>query len=190
MLANRIIAGASGASGASQGSEDTFDTDSTAQYTQYSDAAATWAVSGGELVATGGTQAVFIRNSTSYANVVIEADINHAYDGGLVLRFINNSNYYLLALYDDSGANANNLKIFKRVGGTFTAIGSAVNITWTRGTSKTIRFQASGTTLTAFVDGTSVLSVTDSAIAGPGGVGMRNHTAGTQAKYQAFRWGL
>ena len=184
MLANRIIAGAS------KGYEDTFDTDSTSQYTQYSDAAATWAVSGGELVGTGGTQSVFIRNGTAYGDVAIECDINHAHDGGLALRFVDNSNYYLLTLSDDSGAApSQNLRVYKRASGSFTLLGQA-NIAWSRGTSKKIRFQASGTTLSASVDDAQVISVTDSAIAGPGGIGVRNSTAGKQAKYQAFRWGL
>lgn len=184
MLANRIIAGAS------TGYEDTFDTDSTSQYTQYSDAAATWAISGGELVATGGSQSVFIRNGTSYTDVKIEADINHAYDGGLVLRFINNSNYYLLVLNDDSTPSpTQNLRAYKKVSGTYTLL-NQTDITWARGTSKTIRFEAAGTALTASVDGVQVISVTDSALAGPGGVGMRHNTSGEQAKYQAFRWGL
>lgn len=169
--------------------EDTFAADSTASYTQYADTAASWAVSGGELVATGGVNALFIRNATSYSNIVVETDINYVYEGGLVLRFIDNSNYYLLALSDDSGNNPpQNIRLFKRVGGAFTSLGTA-GITWARGTSKTIRFQASGTTLTAYVDGASVLSVTDSSIAGPGGVGVRNHMSGEQSKYQAFRWG-
>ncbi len=171
--------------------EDTFDSDSAAQYTQYADTAGTWAISAGELVATGGQQAVFVRNGTSYADVVIEADINHAYFGGLVLRFINNSNYYLLALNDDSGQDpAKNIRLFKRAAGTFTELRNA-NITWVRGTSKVIRFRVSGTTLDAYVDGTLVFSATDSAHAGPGGVGVRNSFgASNQSKYQAFRWDI
>jgi len=168
--------------------EDTFNSDSTAQYTQFSDAPGTWAIAGGELVATGGTQSVFIRNGTSFTNVVIESDANHIHDGGLILRFIDNSNYYLLRLGDDSGPNAaQNVTLFKRVSGTFTSMGT-VNIAWARGSSKKIRLSAVGTTLAAAVDGTVLISITDSALAGPGGVGMRNNLAGQQSKYQAFRW--
>ncbi|MBC7162689.1 MAG: hypothetical protein H5U26_11375 [Immundisolibacter sp.] len=171
--------------------EDTFDTDSTSQYTQVADANATWAIASGELTATGGTQAKFIRNGTSYTDVVIEADINTAGDGGLVLRFVNSSNYYLLALYDDSGAApSQNIRIFKRVGGAYTQLAQA-NISWARGTSKTIRFRAAGTALTAFVDGQQVASATDSAHAGPGGVGLRNNAGGGNvSKFQAFRWNI
>ena len=134
--------------------EDTFAADSTASYTQYANTAGTWAVSGGELVATNGAQALFIRNGTSYTDVVIEADINHAHNGGLVLRFIDNNNYYLLALCDDSGASpTQNVQLFKRVSGTFTQIGSNINLTWARGTSKIVRFKAVGTTLSVSIDG-------------------------------------
>ena len=155
-------------------SEDTFDTDSTGSYTQYAATNASWAISGGELVGTGGNHASFIRNGTSYSDVAIEADINYIHDGGLTLRFVDNSNYYALFLSDDSGANpTSNLRLFKRVSGAFTQIGSSVNFAWTRGTSKTVRFRASGTTLTAYVDGVSVLSTTDASITGPGSVGVR-----------------
>lgn len=170
--------------------EDTFDSDTSAQYTQFADTAGTWAISGGQLVATGGAQSLFIRNGTSYTDVAIEADINHAYDGGLVLRFTNNSNYYLLVLSDDSGVSpTQNLRLYKRVSGTFTQIGGS-NITWPRGASKAVRLQASGTTISAVVDGVTAISVTDSAHAGPGGVGMRNSGSGQQTKYQAFRWDI
>ena len=180
----------SGLSAGGDPPEDTFDVDSTAQYTQYSGSPATWVISGGELVATGGSQSVFIRNGTSYADVAIEADINHAHNGGLVLRFTDVNNYYVLILSDDSGADpAKNVDLFKRVAGTFTRLTSA-NITWARGTSKTIRFHAVGTTLSANVGGVQVLTTTDSSHAGPGGVGLRNSDAGGQSKYQAFRWNI
>lgn len=186
MLANRLIGLARGVA-----NEDTFATDTTAQYTQYADASATWAIASGELTATGGIQSVFIRNGTSYIDTAIEADMDTAGDAGLVLRFVNNSNYYLLALYDDSGAApSQNIRIFKRVGGAYTQLAQA-NITWTRGTSKTIRFQAEGTNLTGFVGGISTVSATDSSISVAGGVGMRNNSGGGNvSKYQSFRWGL
>lgn len=168
---------------------DLFDTDSTASYTQYADASGAWAVSGGELVATGGTQSVFIRNGVSFQDGYVEADMNHAHDGGLVLRFQSNTSYYLLALSDDSGANpTNNFRGFVRSGATFTDISLLGNITWTRGTSKKIRFSISGTTLSVSVDGTQVASTTHSGITAAGGCGMRNNIAAQQSKYQSFSW--
>jgi len=172
-------------------SQDTFDVDSTASYTQYATTAGTWAVSGGELVATGGSGSAFIRNDTSFTDTKIECDCNWAYNGGLILRFQDVNNYYLLAMRDDSGASpSNNIQLYKRVAGTYTSL-ATVDITWTRGTSKKIRFSASGSTLRAFVDGTQVLSVTDTAFATAGGVGMRNDSGGSnQTKFQAFRWNI
>lgn len=185
MLANRMIGLARASS-----NEDAFDTDTTAQYTQVG--TGTWAISAGELVATGGANTTFIRNSTSYADVFVECDCNYAADGGLVVRFVDNNNYYLLSLRDDSGvAPSQNFRLLKRVGGTFTQLATA-DFAWTRGASKTIRFEVSGTSLQAFVGGVGQISVTDSGIAGPGGVGFRNDGGGgsQQSKYQAFRWGI
>lgn len=168
--------------------EDPFDVNSIGNYTQSSDTAATWSIASSELSGVNGAQSVFIRNGTSYADVKIECDINQAQDAGLIVRFIDNLNYYLLALSDDSGAApTQSLRIFKRVAGTYTQLAVA-DFAWARGTSKTVRFAVAGTTLSALVDGTLVLSVTDSAFADPGGVGMRNN-ASTASKYQAFRWG-
>ena len=147
-------------------------------------------MSGGELVATGGTHALFIRNATSYSNIVVEADVNWAHDGGLILRFIDNNNYYILVLDDDSGGSPNaNVRIYKRVSGTFTALDPGTNITWPRGTSITAKFEANGSTLKSYVNGSLIATVTDSSIASPGGVGVRNSGAGFASKYQAFRWG-
>ena len=169
---------------------DPFDSNSGAYYTQHGDVIGTWVISASELVATSGTNSLFIRNDQLLADGAIEADINHCQDGGLILRFVDNSNYYLLLLSDDSGAAPSaNIRIYKRVAGTFTQLGSTADITWTRGPNKTIRFSAIGTTLKAFADGVEVISVTDSAFAGPGGFGMRNHTNFAQTRFQAFRWG-
>ena len=172
-------------------SEDTFDTDSTGSYTQHADTTATWAVSGGELVATGGMQALFVRNGTSFVDTKIECDCNHAYNGGVVLRVQDVNNYYMLTLSDDSGRHpGSNFRLFKRVGGTFTQLASA-NLSWTRGDSKNIRFEIAGSSLKGFFDGALVISATDSAIASAGGVGMRNNEGGSnQSKYQAFRWDI
>lgn len=167
--------------------EDLFDTDTSALYTQIADAAATWTIASGELVGDGGTQAMFTRTGISVSDVAVEADCNHAHDGGLVLRVTDVNNYYLLKLDDDSGGEPSmNLRIFKRVAGTYTTL-VQTDISWTRGVSKTVRFEAINTALKAYVDGTQLLSTTDSAHTGPGGIGVRHHSSGTAAKYQALR---
>lgn len=169
---------------------DLFDSDTTAHYTQTADTAATWAIANGELVATGGNQAIFTRNGASYTDVAVEADVSWAHSGGLVLRVVDNSNYYLVALADDTSSATINIQVFKRVAGPFTQIGSNVDIGgWPRGMTRRFRFTAVGTTLKVYVDDWEVFSAVDSAHAGPGGVGMRNFGGGTNAsKYQAFRY--
>ena len=171
---------------------DLFDTDTTAQYTKHGEPSVTWAVAAGELTVSGsGGISAFIRNGTSYTDTSVEADINQADDSGLVLRFIDINNYYNLTLFDDSGgAPSENLRIVRVSGGTETKLKTA-NFAWTRGVSKTIRFQVSGATLTGFVDGVQTIQTTDSTHAGPGGVGMRAWGGATwDSKFQAFRWGL
>ena len=142
-------------------------------------------------MATGGDNALFIRNGTSFTDTKVECDCNHSHNGGLVVRFQDISNFYQLRLSDDSGQNpTQNLALLKRVGGAFTLLAS-VNLSWTRGQSKTVRLEISGSTLKGFFDGALVLSATDSSIAAAGGVGVRNSSGGSnQTKYQAFRWDI
>jgi hypothetical protein len=159
MLANRII-------GLARGNEDTFDVDSTSQYTHHDQSPASWTIASGQLTASGGSNSKFIRNGTSYADVLIETDMTQAGDGGLVLRFLNANNFYQLAVYDDSSNSSVGAAIYKCLNGSFTLISGQPNFPWPRGTPKRFGFRASGTTLTAYVDGVQILQVTDTSIAG------------------------
>jgi hypothetical protein len=174
--------------------EDTFAVDSTTSYTQYGDTPTTWTVSGGELLSGVGIHTSFIRNGASYTDVAIEADMNYAVGGvGLTLRHIDVNNYYALFLSDDSGSDASgNVRLRKRVAGTFSPVGTDTDIIWPRGTSKTFRLSAIGSTISVHVDGGLVISVTDTGVAGPGGVGLRSSAGATPptGKFQAFRWNV
>lgn len=174
---------------------DTFDTDTRSLYTVNSAVAyvPTATIAGGVLTLTAtvnGEEAAYTRIGTSIQNGYVEADIDYAPDSGLVGRFVDYGNYYLLTACDDSGSSpSSNLRLFKRVSGTYTQLGSA-NITWPRGTQKTIRLQFSGSSIKALVDGVEVISVTDTGVPGAGRIGVRaNGSAGTQNKYNALRWG-
>ncbi len=171
--------------------EDTFDTDSTSQYTQYAQSPASWTIANGQLTASGGSNSKFIRKGTSYTDVLIETDMAQAGDGGLVLRFLNANNFYQLTVQDDSGNSSIGAAIYKCLNGIFTNISGDANFPWPRGTPKRFGFRASGTTLTAYIDGVQILQVTDASIAGPGGVGMRmwNSYAGNSI-HLAFRWDI
>ena len=167
------------------GGTDTFATNTIANYTSYSDSGGTWNISGGILECTAGNQAVLIRNGVSFVNGEISCNILEAPDAGLVLRFQNNSNYYLCVIHDASSGSANLLYLFKRVGGSFTQLSTA-SISFVRGTSHTVAFRANGTTLEIDFDGVNKISTTDSAISATGGAGMRGYGGGN--KFDSFTW--
>ncbi|HBX22678.1 MAG TPA: hypothetical protein DEF34_03420 [Desulfotomaculum sp.] len=165
--------------------QDLFDADLLAKYTSGGDTPATWAVSGGVLTGTGGTQATLIKNDLLLQDVEIEVNIDQADNGGVIARYQDSSNYYLLTLSDDSSSLASqNLRLFKRVGGAFAQLGVA-DVTWTRGTVKTVKFTLHGSRLEVWFDGTKIVSVTDSAFTG-GGVGLRNNSS-FAARYLDFK---
>ena len=159
------------------------------QYTKYPDSSSFWHIQGGMLVAAGGTgNHALILNHVSAADIAIECDCDYAQDGGLILRFVDSNNHYMLALRDDSGAApTQNFRLLKKVAGSFTELATS-NFTWTRGTSVNVRFSVSGTTIKVFADGVEKISVTDSSITGPGGIGFRSDTSRSQ--YLALRWGV
>jgi len=166
--------------------QDLFDADQlTAEYTSGGDVVGTPAVSGGVLTYTGGTQATLLKNNLLQQDCDIIINTDQAQDGGIVTRYQDANNYYLLALSDDSGASpASNLTLYKRVSGTLTSLATA-NVAWTRGTSKSAKLTLHGSRLEAWFDGVKVISVIDTAFTG-GGVGLRNHSA-IASRYLDFK---
>jgi hypothetical protein len=132
-----------------------------------------WSVSNGHLVAgSGARQATALRNGVTIENGWVETRTDQAADGGLVARAQNLNSYYLLAIRDDSRFGHANIEIYKAVNGTFTSLSGQIDISFPVGTQKTIRFQASGTTLTAYVNGAQVAQVSDASFTS-GMVGLR-----------------
>lgn len=183
-----------GQSNPSAGSDD-FDVDSSLLYTITKDTGApTIAIASSMMTITSpaGCQASVTRNGTSIQNGYVEADASIAQDSGLLFRFIDQNNFYLLAMKDDTSAgSADNLVLYKRVSGSFTPITSS-NVTWPRGTSATIRLSGTGVTIKVSFNGTDVITITDGSISGPGKIGLRgNGPPGgtTDNKFLALRWG-
>lgn|GEM_PF-6821728 len=157
---------------------DTFDVDQiSTHYTSGGDVLATWAISGGVLtgVSAAGAQSILLRTGLTIADGEIIANVDQASNGGLIARYVDNNNYYLLALSDDSGVSPlNNLRMLHRINGIFTdfAVGTVV---WPRGTPAQIRFRFNGSLLEAWFNNVRVIAVTDTTFTS-GGVGMRqNH---------------
>ena len=131
-------------------------------------------------------QSSFVNANFIAANCFAEVTMTTAQDAGLILRFQDQNNFYVATICDDSGSTpTTNIRLFKRVGG-FGSLGSA-NLTWARGTLKTIRFTATGTALEVLVDGTSVISTTDSQFSS-GKIGLRS-SALQDDEFSTFRYG-
>ena len=171
---------------------DDFTSDTLSQYTLTYDAGApTASISGGELSINTSAiteQAVLTYNDALIQNGYIEALIASAADSGLVFRFQDNANYYLLAISDDSGLGSPNLRIWKKVTGSWIALGSGVNMDWSRGSDRLIRLGATGSTIEVAIDEVSVFTWEDSSIPGFGKVGMRSSSGQPHDKFKAVRW--
>ena len=154
--------------------DDGFDADSSEQYVQGGDTLATWTwePANSRLLAWGGFRAKLMRRDYVAADVDVEMDIDWSERTGLVARYADNSNFYMLFLFDDRGTQPNGtLQLYKMVKGSFTQLGSA-NPAFPRGTMKTARLTIAGGQLKAYLGGVEQLSVADSDLPGPGRVGI------------------
>jgi hypothetical protein len=172
--------------------QDSFAVNSLSSYTIYNNPGA-WSISGGYLRADStAVQSVVIRNGISFSDGYIEAFADSVVDGGLVLRFQSTGNYYLLAIRDDSRYPQANIEMYKAVNGVFTRLGTRQDISWTPGVTRNVRFEAEGTTLTAYVDTVAVLQVTDATYTAAGGVGVRHDNThnypAVRGRFDLIKW--
>ncbi|HWK88783.1 MAG TPA: hypothetical protein VNP72_02275 [Longimicrobium sp.] len=185
--------------------EDSFTTNTLDQYTGYSLSGSggpgTWTIAGGNLTGTGpANQSVLIRSGTSMTNGWVETVTSHADDGGLVLRFSSPDNYYLLALRDDSAPAplaTQNLSVYHHSGTAYNEMWRS-DVVWPRGTARRFRFEAQGSLLRVYMDGSLQVELTaapaindPTPYVGPGLIGVRNYGAsgGWMATYGELRWG-
>jgi hypothetical protein len=170
---------------------DTFLAGALASYTIHNTTGA-WSVVSGQLVAdSSAKQSVVTRNGLTIANGFVQTETSATPDGGLVMRFLDKDNYYLLAIRDDSRYGHANVQFHKFLNGVVTSLSSQYNISWPAATTKTARFEASGNTLSAYLDGVLIVQVTDSSFAS-GGAGLRHNSASGQnltARYDELVWG-
>jgi hypothetical protein len=136
-----------------------------------------WDTTNSRLTVSGGTNAILLYGAISTKDVDIYFDLDEADNCGVVWRWTSASNYYELLVFDgSSSAGATNImRLFKVVANVKTQIGSDLPITLKRGDIvKRARVTMIGTAITVYFDGTSLLSTTDSALAGPGQIGFSN----------------
>jgi hypothetical protein len=188
------VAAVTVAAGGGSGS-DTFDSGSLNAYMQFADAPASWSIANGVLTASGaGQQSHLIRTGVQFTDGWVEADMDYADEGGLALRFRDQGNLYLVTIHDNGSLlSQRTLEMFKRVNGQFTTLAYGTPVNWPRGQVRTVRFEAVGNQLRAYVNGVLIHQVTDNSITQAGGVGMRFHDVAETpttdvARYLTFRW--
>jgi hypothetical protein len=161
-------------------------------YSVAADSGNGWSIADGELIATGPARnSLLLWNGIAIADGWVEGDSRRAEDIGLVMKYVDISNYYVLAMRDDStrtGLPTQNLALIRRAGGTFTTLMSK-DVAWPRGTMHTVRFETVGTTYTAYFDGVAQFAVTGGT-ALPGRFGLRHDspTSAWVSTFDTFRW--
>jgi hypothetical protein len=180
--------------------EDSFDTNSLPSYERHSDGGDDWKILNGTLVGSGpAIQSVLVRNGVSMTDGWVEAVSSRADDGGLVLRFEDGANYYLLTFRDDAAPaprGDENLAVYHHIGDEYDQMW-VKDVRWTRGSPHTIRFEAEGGLLRVYFDGVQQVElmpdpeINDPApYTGAGGLGVRHYgdDSGWITVFDAVRW--
>lgn len=179
----RVAAGGSVGPGA-----DDFSSNTLGSYTQYADTPANWSISGGYLNSSTAAQAVLTRNGVSFVDGEASCVVTQANDAGVALRLQDLGTYYVAVVHDASGTNGstNNVELFKRVGGTFTKLGTTVTISFVRGSPHTLTLGASGSSIYVKFDGATKISVSDTSISTAGKCGPRVNNG--MCQFDSFTW--
>jgi hypothetical protein len=163
-------------------------------YHVVADAGNGWSIANGELIGTGpATNSLLIWNGVAMINGWVEAESRRADDGGLVMKFVNDVNYYTLAFRDDGAPGTlgtQNLAIIRRSNGVYQTLWTK-DVTWPRNTVHKVRFEAAGTRLIAYFDGVVQGEVNDpgtSTIAGEFGLRHNGADATWVSTFDLFRW--
>lgn len=174
--------------------QDLFSSNTLSNYTNTSKvggsaAAATYDTTNSRITLTGGSNALYLNNAISCADIDMLVDMDRSDAGGIVWQELdlNAGDFYELGVYDDSssGGFTNQLRLYKTSSGTRTLLGSASNITFTRGTFHRVRITQSGGLIDVYWDGTCVQSYLDLFPLGAGKCGLRND-GGTSRYYQLW----
>lgn len=131
-----------------------------------------WAIASNQATTNSGTgvpewQPAWLSTGQSDVEVAVDFTFNNM-DAGPIARVTDTDNLLFLDIsYNGSGQIAGNL--FRRVAGTFTAIGTLFSISsLTDGTVHTAKLRCVGSAITAYIDGVLVCSGTDTTQTGTG----------------------
>lgn len=153
-------------------------------------AAWVWNTALNRLEVSGGTNAHLIYNSpVTGVDVDISAVIDQSDNGGFVWRWVDQSNFYYLALHDASaGTIPNTAQLFVVSAGVTSQIGSNAAMSFTRGTPHAFRVTMIGTSILILMDGATLFNTGDATINQAGFAGFRtDSTGGSSARFYLFR---
>jgi len=101
-------------------------------------------------------------------DMIVEADITYdSLESGLIARVTDANNLLYLDVTHNNGTTAS-INIYKRVSGTFTAIGTADYVTTSIGAVLNLKLECSGSNIKAYVNDVLIVSATDSVQTGQG----------------------
>jgi hypothetical protein len=181
---------------------DTFAINTSANYTSTfrtggSTAAWTYDTANSRVVATGGTNGIFIYNVISRADIDFFADLDQSDAGGLVWRFVDPNNYYWLDINDSlTSVSPNTITLYKVASNVQTQLGVTTSITYnvgpasnyytvnfTRGTYRRFRVTMLGGVITCYVDGAQLFTYIDGSPLGAGKIGLYNNGGTVGSRY-------
>lgn len=177
---------------------DGFDANTSSNHTNTfrtggSAATVTYDTANSRLALTGGTNGIYIYNAISRADIDFFADLDQSDAGGLVWRYIDQSNFYYLLIGDSlaSTGSKNTVTLFKVASNVQTQLATAAisytigpnTVTFTRGTYRRFRVNMQSGVITVYVDGMSLISYTDGSPLAAGKMGLYNNGGATGSRY-------
>ena len=181
---------------------DGFSTNTSANYTSANRAGGATAtvaydLANDRLIMTGGTNAFYLNSSINRADVDFFADLDRSDAGGLVWRYVNNTNFYYLVINDSLSSTGvkNTITLYRVVANVQTVLGTAVIsyvvgtstssyiVTFTHGTYRRFRVTMLGGVIICYVDGVQMITATDGSPLGAGLMGLYNNGGTTGSRY-------
>ena len=145
-----------------------------------------WSVSNAQLVGSGPASDVLLLNTrVAMKDGWIEAPSSRADDAGLVAKWLQDGNFYLLAFHDDGSplGGDKNLALIRVADGVEQELWAG-DVTWPRGTTHTVRLETAGSAIRAYFDGAVMGQVTDTNVSTASGlIGFR--TNGPDASWKS-----
>ncbi|WP_168119557.1 glycoside hydrolase family 9 protein [Paenibacillus sp. HB172176] len=167
--------------------EDDFSDGDTTGWTSTS---GTWNASSYQLEGVaGGTQSLFVAGDSGWTDYTLDADVNVTSnssgndDAGLVFRYVDSSNFYVMFIKNTDNTTSRNMEIVKYVGGVKSTV-AFTSASIAPDTSYHYKIVLDGDSIEAYLDGVLKLNTTDSTFSS-GKIGARTY-AHTRAYFDNF----